>query len=726
MRPTAILLAAACLLNFSHGTPIGDTQSVLQVPLEGQDHPQEQVQASRRLHGRFLHITDLHPDPHYKVHSSTEEEDACHRGTGLAGTYGAETSDCDTPFALINATFKWIEENIKDSIDFVIWTGDSARHDSDEKIPRNANEVLDTNRWIADKFLEVFSTDNNPKKDLAIPIISTFGNNDILPHNILLSGPNKWLKTYTDIWSKFIPEEQRHGFERGGWYFVEVIPKKLAVFSLNTLYFFDHNAAVDGCALRSEPGYEHFEWLRIQLQFIRDRGMKAILIGHVPPARTESKQLWDETCWQKYTLWLDQYRDVIVGGLFGHMNIDHFMLQDKKHIDLVIAGGDASETESIRTLMDEELSIESANDYLEELRADWSGLPNPNVAFKDDGSVDDLSKKHKGKKGKKSKKDRALKKIGGPWGERFQVTHVSPSIVPNFFPTLRVMEYNISGLDLSATWANARALDQGEEMNWLEEVFDPTTDDTDNEDADNDEESIAKKKKKHKKPKKPKNPDLIVPSPPSKSSPPGPAYSPQSLTLLGYTQYFANLTYINHDNYIGDEDADTDKWHEGKHKGKHPKDKVPHPKPFRFQVEYDTFTDPIYKLKDLTVRSYIKLAHRIGQYKPEKGDRIDESFDDEEFDEESSEGEEILENEDDYSGDGDDDDDEEVEAEKKKHKKHKKKKHHRQHEKNKVWLRFVRRAFVGTLEEEDLQTFDEDSGFDLDEEPPSFAHDDEL
>jgi len=727
MRSTAILLAA-CLLKFSHGTPIGDTQPVLQVPLEDHPQAQEQAQASRRLHGRFLHITDLHPDPHYKIHSSTEEEDACHRGKGLAGTYGAETSDCDTPYALINATFKWIAENLKDNIDFVVWTGDSARHDSDEKIPRNANEVLNTNRWIAEKFLEVFSTDGNPKKDLAIPIVSTFGNNDILPHNILLSGPNKWLKSYTDIWSKFIPEEQRHGFERGGWYFVEVIPKKLAVFSLNTLYFFDHNAAVDGCALRSEPGYEHFEWLRIQLQFIRDRGMKAILIGHVPPARTDSKQLWDETCWQKYTLWLDQYRDIIVGGLYGHMNIDHFMLQDKKHIDLVLADGDVSDSATIRTLMDEELSIESANDYLEELRADWSGLPNPNVAFQDDDNAEILKKKHKKKKGKKSKKERALKKIGGPWGERFQVTHVSPSIVPNFFPTLRVMEYNISGLDLSATWASAQASDQAQEMDWLEEVFDPPIEYADDDiedggDADNDEESISKKKKKHKKPKKPKNPDLIVPSPPAKSSPPGPAYSPQPLTLLGYTQYFANLTYINHDSYVGNEEAEADKWHEGKHKGKHPKDKVPHPKPFKFQVEYDTFTDPVYKLKDLTVRSYIKLAHRIGQYKPRKGDRIDGSSDSKEF-EESDEEDEVLDDDDDSNDDTNyDDDDYEVEAEKRKHKK---KKHHRQHEKNKVWLRFIRRAFVGTLEEDDLQSFDGDLGFDLGDETPNFTHDGEL
>jgi endopolyphosphatase len=93
------------------------------------------------------------------------------------------------------------------------------------------------------------------------------------------------------------------------------------------------------------------------------------------------------------------------------------------------------------------------------------------------------------------------------------------------------------------------------------------------------------------------------------------------------------------------------------------------------------------------MRSYLKLAHRIGQYKPQKGDSI-EDFVEETFD--------------DASDDSDDDSDDEVEADKKKKKQHRKKKHHKQHEKNKVWLRFVRRAFVGTLDEEELRTFEED------------------
>ncbi|MGG6494848.1 UNVERIFIED_CONTAM: hypothetical protein NY603_18095, partial [Bacteroidetes bacterium 56_B9] len=102
---------------------------------------------------------------------------------------------------------------------------------------------------------------------------------------------------------------------------------------LNTLYFFNSNAGVDGCALHGEPGYQQMEWLRVQLQFMRDRGMKAMLTGHVPPVRQDAKTAWDETCWQKYTLWLRQYRDVIVSSHYGHFNYDHFMLQDFKDLE---------------------------------------------------------------------------------------------------------------------------------------------------------------------------------------------------------------------------------------------------------------------------------------------------------------------------------------------------------------------------------------------------------
>jgi endopolyphosphatase len=37
------------------------------------------------------------------------------------------------------------------------------------------------------------------------------------------------------------------------------------------------------------------EWLNVQLDYMRQRGMKAIIIGHVPPAWTDAKMNWDES-----------------------------------------------------------------------------------------------------------------------------------------------------------------------------------------------------------------------------------------------------------------------------------------------------------------------------------------------------------------------------------------------------------------------------------------------
>lgn len=326
---------------------------------------------------------------------------------------------------------------------------------------------------------------------------------------------------------------------------VEVIPDRLAVFSLNTLYFFDNNAAVDGCAKKTEAGYEQMEWLRVQLQLLRERGMKAILMGHVPPARTESKQSWDETCWQKYTLWLQQYRDVVSAALYGHMNIDHFMLQDNMKVDIKIASGELKPHQKIKK--------QSSAEYLTELRMGWSELPNDVPKILDDDN--DLgAQKHK-------KKDKLYKKIGGKWGERYSVSLVTASVVPNYFPTMRLFEYNITGLDSSISFATSAL-----------------------------KTSNPKEEKHHKKKYK-----FKLPFPPSKSSPPGPAYSQQPLTLLGYTQYYANLTHLN----------------SLSSSNRAPK--------LEYEIEYSTFNDPIFSLKDLTVRSYLKLAGQIGKFKTLKG-----------------------------------------------------------------------------------------------------------
>lgn len=566
---------------------------------------------------------------------------------------------------------EWVANEFRDKIDFVIWTGDSARHDNDEKFPRTSDQVIGLNTFMVQKMAETFGKhnghgdddeDDNPNNDYVVPIVPNLGNNDILPHNILEKGPNRWTRTYANVWKQFIPEVQRHSFEQGGYFYVEVIPRKLAVFSLNTLYFFGSNAAADGCALKSEPGYQQMEWLRIQLQFIRDRGMKAILIGHVPPVRQEAKTTWDETCWQKYTLWLRQYRDVVVSSHYGHFNYDHFMFQDFKDLDKDTKKGRMEYLHADEPKDD--FTTQVKTDYFIQLRDEWAELPEPpKPRFK--SWLDTLIGKGKGKKERdmyKKEQKKYLKKVGGKYAERFAATFVSASVVPNLFPTMRVFEYNTTGLE-TVDWGASGAHPPAKHACSDEKV-----------------EVERKKRKKNK---------FTMPDPPSKSAPPGPAYSPQTFSLLKYTQYFANLTHINNDftkSSEGQSKFSTAGWHEGKHKGKKPHEKhhEPNPNKFKYEELYDTKDDEVYHLNDLTMPNLVDLARRIGNFVPED---IDDS--------------DPLEVE-------DSDDDEDVDAVgkrkgKRRHKKHKKGKKHTKHRKeNEAWYAFVRRAFVETMSPDEI------------------------
>jgi len=123
----------------------------------------------------------------------------------------------------------------------------------------------------------------------------------------LLAGviPNKPISR---IWQPFIPFASFGVFQRGGYFIVDVIPDKLAVISLNTIYFYDSNkgngclsvslpccdlvsipllltlsrlVAVSGCEYRqtNDPGNLQFDWLDVQLGIFRDKGVKVSAVN---------------------------------------------------------------------------------------------------------------------------------------------------------------------------------------------------------------------------------------------------------------------------------------------------------------------------------------------------------------------------------------------------------------------------------------------------------------
>jgi len=102
----------------------------------------------------------------------------------------------------------------------------------------------------------------------------------------MLPGPNKITGEFSSIWRSFIPFPSYQVFQRGAYFSVEVIPDALAVISLNTMYFYDSNKAVGGCEYKDpeDAGNLEFDWLEVQLEMFRSRGIKVWISGHVPPS----------------------------------------------------------------------------------------------------------------------------------------------------------------------------------------------------------------------------------------------------------------------------------------------------------------------------------------------------------------------------------------------------------------------------------------------------------
>ena len=468
------------------------------------------------------------------------------------------------------------------------------RHDSDNTHPRTQDQINQMNNAIAKRFLEAFPISAETGRRL--PLVPSIGNNDVYPHNIMNPGPNPILQHYSDIWSEFIPDGQMNTFRRGGYYSSEVVPGRISVFGLNTLYFYIHNAAVDGCKDEDEPGTEQMDWLETELASLRDRKMVAYLTGHVPP----EKKSYSPTCYKRYTKLALEYQDVIVGHLFGHANIDHFFLLGKgkkskkamaatttirarKTVIFETLSGDEEEFEDVRDIKtetivdDEDVEEEDENEEEEEDVSDRIDVleEEDNIPFHPLGLttyLEDLWSQYSD----------IPKKVKL---NNYAIVQVSPSVVPTYYPTLRVFSYQLLGAESKNQEASTSKLESLEEererreerfQQELEQYFaDQLNKDLpwDNSDfptwgGDHDGEDDGDKKK------------------PRKGHHPQPVPVSTFGFPLSFTQYWSNITVANQD-----------------------PDNI---KP-EFVIEYQTKED--YGLQDLSVASWLDLARKISKDK---------------------------------------------------------------------------------------------------------------
>ncbi|KAL4400403.1 Endopolyphosphatase [Malassezia pachydermatis] len=472
--------------------------------------PTTLTRPDQTLTGRFLHITDMHIDMHYKEDSAVVSQ--CHHnkpyskhgGKWRAGYWGSSVSDCDAPHRLPNATMQWIAEQWapasdpteasstrRNPFDFILWTGDSARHDQDPEIERTSEEIQQLNRDAVAMFAYHFP---------GVPLVPNFGNNDIVAHNTMMAGPSKEIEEFARIWEDHIPKDQRPTFLRGGFYAKDLIPNKLGVISLNTLYFYDSNKAVDGCPRRRRKdedadvdiGTLELEWLTDRLIEFRRRNMQVHIIGHVPPTAGN----YYKRCFDVYTELVLRFQDTILAQHFGHMNLDAFFVQESS-----IVNDRASKGKKGQILYK---MIE------QDLRYDYESLPG--------NARTDM--------------------------DYYSVFYEAPSMVPTYLPSFRVWTYNISMEHSNRPFV----VMSDDDASLLREYvsYDLCDDDDLSEECvweGDDDFAILKKDRRHRRPKRKhrrrhaKLPRYASPSAPSRTN--------THLSLLGYSQWVMDLDRAN-------------------------------------------------------------------------------------------------------------------------------------------------------------------------------------
>ncbi|KAI8925401.1 hypothetical protein BC831DRAFT_415076 [Entophlyctis helioformis] len=355
----------------------------------------------RPLSGRFLHVTDIHLDLLYRTGAPPSSQ--CHivgkdKGKGgkknhleieskrpmqSAGFYGSPGAGCDSPPTLVNETFRFIKEVLVDAdagLDFVVWTGDNARHDSSAS-PRSEEEVRQLNRILTQQMVDALTVHPTKSGRPRIPVLASIGNNDVHPHNRLkysAKSRNPTLNFFADLWAPFIPPSQDIVFRRIGSYVVDLVPGKLWGVSLNTMYLTSLNDAVPDCRrrrvkppkktkktkktkhskkskhskhqrdlqtdadngeegastddveeddnddmsiLRLTAGDDVLSWLETSVLIpARNRNIGVYISGHIPPNVVN----YGTGCYTEFSRLSVKYRDVIQGQFYGHMNIDHF------------------------------------------------------------------------------------------------------------------------------------------------------------------------------------------------------------------------------------------------------------------------------------------------------------------------------------------------------------------------------------------------------------------
>ncbi|CAO3594947.1 unnamed protein product [Absidia cylindrospora] len=249
--------------------------------LEKSQHEGHEVNTTiinaKPLSGKFLHITDIHVDPNYLPGSSPKKH--CHRKSkhyekNTAGKFGTLSSACDSPLSLVDASFQFMKESLQD-IDFIIYTGDTSRHDRDSDLRRTEVDILEDHKTVVHYFKKAYDVSS-------IKLIPTIG----------------------------------------GYFIQDDVIPGLRIININSMFFFKKNIAISTCDQMDSPGSIQMVWIKEKLELAKKDNMMVYIMGHVPPNDDDGELLFTASCHSQYYQLLGEYGDIIAGHFTGHTNND--------------------------------------------------------------------------------------------------------------------------------------------------------------------------------------------------------------------------------------------------------------------------------------------------------------------------------------------------------------------------------------------------------------------
>ncbi|OAD06965.1 hypothetical protein MUCCIDRAFT_155444 [Mucor lusitanicus CBS 277.49] len=144
--------------------------------------------------------------------------------------------------------------------------------------------------------------------------------------------------------------------------------------------------------------------MRSQLKKARKDNVKVIIIGHVPP----TVKTFKDSCLDDYIKLSTKFKDVITGHMYGHSNMDHFQVLSRGSGNVARIGSVDGDDDDDDDDKDNMMQIQKdAGRFISTLRKQY----------------------------KKIKKYRGTQDL--------VVVHVAPPMLPLFYPTFRVNEYEV-------------------------------------------------------------------------------------------------------------------------------------------------------------------------------------------------------------------------------------------------------------------------------------------